>query len=238
MANPQIENGYTKIANELLDAIGFTEVSGQKLRLLFIVIRLTYGFNRKSTPISISDFTKYTGISNTTRISQITNKLEDSNFISIQRRPGKTKVYAINKDYTQWTGFDNKAFDTLSKHKDHSLTNHKEYTLSKPKQHFMKNEEIYNEPKESIKERIYIDHFETFWKEYPRKIAKAKAEKIFLKLKPDETLLNQILQALEIQKQSKQWQDKQFIPHPTTWLTQERWNDVIQSETPSTGIMV
>ena len=72
---------------------------------------------------------------------------------------------------------------------------------------------------------IDIDHFETFWKAYPRKTAKAVAKKSFDKLKVDESLLNQILAALEVQKQSKQWQDINFIPHASTYINQRRWED-------------
>ena len=38
-----------------------------------------------------------------------------------------------------------------------------------------------------------------------------------------------MLEALEKQKLSDQWQEKQFIPHPTTWLSQGRWEDEIET---------
>lgn len=72
---------------------------------------------------------------------------------------------------------------------------------------------------------INIGHFDAFWKAYPKKVAKSTANKVFDKLKVDDELLNKILFALEKQKQSRQWQDKQFIPHATTWLNQRRWED-------------
>ena len=73
--------------------------------------------------------------------------------------------------------------------------------------------------------------FETFWNAYPKKKAKAAAEKAFKRIKVDDTLLTTMLSALEIQKRSKQWQDKQFIPYPATWLNQRRWEDEMD-ETP------
>ncbi len=75
------------------------------------------------------------------------------------------------------------------------------------------------------KNNKYIDHFDAFWKSYPRKVSKVAAEKLFIKLKTDDAMLTSILTALEKQKSSKQWQDKQYIPHPTTWLKQQRWTD-------------
>lgn len=43
------------------------------------------------------------------------------------------------------------------------------------------------------------------------------------------TPLEVLLKALEEQKKSLQWTKDggQFVPHPTTWLNQERWEDEI-----------
>ena len=78
--------------------------------------------------------------------------------------------------------------------------------------------------KKNIKE-----DFERFWKEYPKKIAKPMALKAFIKINPDEELLREMLSKLSIYKETEQWQkDKgRFIPHPATWLNQERWQDVL-----------
>ena len=68
--------------------------------------------------------------------------------------------------------------------------------------------------------------FEQFWEAYPNKKDKKKAAKAFAKIKPDQ--LPAILEAIAEQKASDQWQ-RGFIPHPTTWLNGERWQD----ETPT-----
>lgn len=75
--------------------------------------------------------------------------------------------------------------------------------------------------------------FEEFWKRYPKKVAKAAAEKAWKKVRPDPELLKRILTALDTQKRSTQWlkDDGQYIPYPTTWLNQGRWNDVSVSRT-------
>ena len=69
--------------------------------------------------------------------------------------------------------------------------------------------------------------FERFWETYPRKTAKTEAIKAFEKLKPDENMLNTMINAIDKQKQSEQWTKDggQFIPHPATWLNQHRWED-------------
>lgn len=71
--------------------------------------------------------------------------------------------------------------------------------------------------------------FDQFWNAYPRKIAKQGAIKAFAKLKADEELLQTILDALERQKMSPQWQrdNGQFIPYAATWLNGHRWEDEV-----------
>lgn len=70
--------------------------------------------------------------------------------------------------------------------------------------------------------------FEKFWKAYPKKVAKTQALKAWSKLKPNAELQQIILNALERQKQSAQWQkdNGQFIPYPATWLNGRRWEDM------------
>jgi hypothetical protein len=71
------------------------------------------------------------------------------------------------------------------------------------------------------------ERFDRFWHAYPRKIGKGAARKAWKKLKPDEALLTQMLAAIEQQRDSIQWNrdDGQYIPLPSTWLKQERWED-------------
>jgi len=68
--------------------------------------------------------------------------------------------------------------------------------------------------------------FETFWEAYPRKVGKGAAKKKF-NAAIKKTTLDAMFSALEAQKQSEQWQrdNGQYIPHPATWLNQERWDD-------------
>lgn len=74
--------------------------------------------------------------------------------------------------------------------------------------------------------------FEEFWGQYPRKVGKAVAKKKWLKLNPSCELKKEILAALEKHKQQDQWvkDNGQFIPHASTWLNQERWEDVVECQ--------
>jgi hypothetical protein len=80
--------------------------------------------------------------------------------------------------------------------------------------------------------------FMKFWDAFPRRTAKAAAKKSFDKLKVDECLLNQMLAALEVQKQSKQWQDITYIPYPVTYLNQRRWEDCNEEDAKNEQISI
>ncbi|MFX0201885.1 MAG: hypothetical protein ACFFCW_37725 [Candidatus Hodarchaeota archaeon] len=73
--------------------------------------------------------------------------------------------------------------------------------------------------------------FERFWNEYPKKVGKKKAREEFLKLSLDEERFKKIMEALKTQKESPQWKRNrgQYVPHPTTWLHGERWEDEVES---------
>lgn len=73
--------------------------------------------------------------------------------------------------------------------------------------------------------------FEQFWKLYPRKVGKDKAEKAWARIKPDQALFDEIIAALAKHSTSHDWtkDNGQFIPHASTWLNGKRWRDVLQS---------
>ena len=70
--------------------------------------------------------------------------------------------------------------------------------------------------------------FDRFWQAYPRKVGKPKAMKAFANLRVTEETLGQMLAAIEQQTKALGWEDRskwKYIPHPTTWLNQRRWED-------------
>lgn len=73
--------------------------------------------------------------------------------------------------------------------------------------------------------------FLAFYNAYPRKVGKPNALKAWKKFKVDAELAAKIMASLEAHKSTRQWQNKEYIPHPATWLNQERWNDEVASTT-------
>jgi phage replication O-like protein O len=103
MANPQCENGFTKIANELVEAIYQYPLSGHEFRMLFLIIRKTYGFNKTEDAVSLSQMMKALSISKT-RCSQVINKLQLQKIVTVTENiNGIGKKYKFNKNFEQWT---------------------------------------------------------------------------------------------------------------------------------------
>ena len=67
--------------------------------------------------------------------------------------------------------------------------------------------------------------FDDFWMEYPRKVGKMKAEKIWRKIPFAEQ--RAALQGLHLWKQTAQWRGSggMYIPYASTFLAQRRWED-------------
>ena len=84
--------------------------------------------------------------------------------------------------------------------------------------------------KNSIDNNIYGQMFETFYQEYPKKVKKNEVKKWFIKNKPNEELFNNIMMQLKKFKQLKEWKNTQYIPYPSTWLNQKRWEDEIKTQ--------
>lgn len=68
------EENYTKIPNEVLEALAKTKLSNYELRYLWVVIRKTLGWNKQSDYIANSQFVQATGIKKWS-ISKIQRKL-------------------------------------------------------------------------------------------------------------------------------------------------------------------
>ena len=70
--------------------------------------------------------------------------------------------------------------------------------------------------------------FDQFWSVYPLKVAKQPALKAWSKLKPKGDLLKSILADVE-RRVAGEWhgREKQYIPHPATYLNQRRWEDEV-----------
>lgn len=96
MASPQKENGYTPIANEILESLAYLRLPGECWSLLMVIFRNTYGYQKKTDWISLNQMMAKTGMGKP-NISRAKKKLIARNLI-IQ----SDNKYQFNKDYASW----------------------------------------------------------------------------------------------------------------------------------------
>ena len=90
-------------------------------------------------------------------------------------------------------------------------------------------------PRSPFKNKRQEQLFDEFWERYPKKRSKGRAERAWVKIKPDEQLFKAILNGLELAKTSVEWlkEGGQFIPYPGTWLRAKGWEDEYKEEAPN-----
>lgn len=78
------------------------------------------------------------------------------------------------------------------------------------------------------------EQFQQFWALYPKKRAKLDAWKAWQRMDKQYHISNgnfeMVIEALKKQAELFKDTDKQFIPHPSTWLNQGRWMDEIEEK--------
>lgn len=114
-----------------------------------------------------------------------------------------------------------------------------DFAVAKPSAKVSANSEYENEYEnedviettDQKKQKIQESRFTEFWKIYPKKVGKEAARKSWMKVKPDRDMFSKILSAVETAKESRQWQkdNGQYIPNPSTWLNQGRWDDELDT---------
>jgi len=109
----QKENGYTAIANELMEALASYSIPATQMQCLFVVLRDTYGWNRKTSSISLTRFADLTGLDRR-HVHRALTELSKKNIIKVEKRSAKdgtklTSMYRLNKIYTSWVFVPKKA---------------------------------------------------------------------------------------------------------------------------------
>ena len=72
------------------------------------------------------------------------------------------------------------------------------------------------------------------WADYPKKIGKGDAAKVWKTMRPSADLQSRIREAVASQRTCRQWMKDggQYIPMPSTWLRQKRWDDAPEPDVP------
>lgn len=95
-----LENGYLRLANQIQDALCIVELSGREFRVLNAIVRLTYGWSKKSDRIANSLIADKTTLQ-VKHVSEAVLSLAYRNIIKL-RRIGQTRYIGINTSLEQW----------------------------------------------------------------------------------------------------------------------------------------
>jgi len=97
----QLENGYTRIANELLEGFCCAKIRQNEFKILLALMRLSYGWAQKDTGdrAGISEMRKLTGLPNN-QIYEAVKGLRASGVVLVEKQ--RQNIYKINTQLDQW----------------------------------------------------------------------------------------------------------------------------------------
>ncbi len=135
-----LEDGYTRIANDLLEAVMCADLTARQLKVVMAIIRKTYGFGKKLDRITNTQIAEMTGIHHT-HVCKAKNEMIAMNIVI-----SSGNKIGINKDFTEWNFNISQVSETLAKSANKTLA--KTANSHKPSQLNTK-ETITKEKKES-----------------------------------------------------------------------------------------
>lgn len=239
-----LESGYIKLYRSLLSWEWYGDIN---TRVLFIHLLLTVNHERQRWRGITVDrgqrVTSFPGLAQETGLSLQNVKTAVAHLQSTGEltycSTAKYSVFTVN-NYEKYQGV------TYSQPTEPQQANHQLTTKEESKK--VRKEEEENPPKSPQGEQAEslavemaagtakaADHsttpeqqgFDEFWEAYPRKIGKGAARKAWEKIRPGESLAAEIVAAVHRDRKTEQWRrdSGKYIPHPATWLNQERWED-------------
>lgn len=240
--SPQLEQGYVRIANELLDAILAYPFTARQMKVVMAIVRKTYGYQKLVDDVSASQLAAVCGLQRT-HVTATLNELASMNIIT--KAPGTYgSVVGINKHYRNWGSKVGRcsrvpaSTDSVQVYQNGTST---ETVQGVPIRSPASTDSVQVDSTDSVhtKDNLPKDNqqkkkpcasagaFAQFWAAYPKKKSKVQAEKAFSKINPSEQLLGAMLASIGRARTSEDWTKSggQFIPYPATWLNQRRWED-------------
>lgn len=206
MKSPTQNNSWVKVYRKFLDWEWYDDINVCRL-FLHLLLKANYKdkkwrgviIKRGSFITSLGNLSKETGLSIQQVRSSLT-KLKSTHEITKQSTSHYTVVTV--KNYNEY-----QAINTPT---NKQATN---------QQQLLK--------KDKKEKNIYMSNFDSFWDKYPKKVAKKKSMEIYQRIVTSKEKEDEILQGLDRYKNkwSKEKTDVKYIPNPTTWLNQARWED-------------
>lgn len=100
MKNPQLEDGFTRIANELFEAIIGFGFSQRQMAVLLAVLRKTYGYGKKEDDMSASQIGDLCNIKRN-HVTETIGQLVNLNVLT-KKQGNYGLILGVNKSYKEW----------------------------------------------------------------------------------------------------------------------------------------
>ena len=217
---------FTKIPNKILIEMARSLAFCERTRIFCAILRKTAGWNKKEDWIALSQFEDLTGMAKPNVCRTLKKMLNEKIIIKMDNK------YRINDITSRWKALSKRTPFIKS---DKGNYQNGKSALSKQiptKDTLTKNSFLQNTRgktqknfESDIKGRMTEQDFEKFWRAYPRKVDKRRCLKHFIKL--PRKLMPEILLAVRLHDQSENWNkvDGVFIPYPSNWIKDKRWDD-------------
>ena len=105
--NPQLEDGHTRIANELLEALIRYPFGGGELKVVLVIIRFTYGWNRKQCLLRQTTLARLTRL-DCRQVQRLLTHLRRQGIL-FRDRTTRPFTYQLNKAYQGWRDWPSEA---------------------------------------------------------------------------------------------------------------------------------
>ncbi|EEL5265779.1 replication protein [Escherichia coli] len=112
-----LDDGYTRIANELLEAVMAADLTARQLKVVLAVIRKTYGFGKKFDRITNTQIAMMTGIHHT-HVCKAKNEMIAMNIII-----SNGQTIGVNKVISEWNFDISQLSESLAKTANKTLAN-------------------------------------------------------------------------------------------------------------------
>lgn len=231
--SPQLEDGYTRIANELLDALCQADFTAREFRVVNFVIRQTYGWNDKAKRMSSTFIAGGTGL-HETDCSKVLNELIRRNVVI--RHGGSRSPVSLNKHFDQWI-----ASEGSKKTAPTKLPESGQDALSQSGQDALAKKDRKDMPTATAVGNVqsHLAAFEIFYNAGLPKKNRKKAELAFkaqAKKHADPAAFAEKL-AENIKSRLGTGELGFDAMHPTTYLNQQRWEDELPERCPHAAIL-
>ena len=217
----QLENGFTRIANEILAAMAMQPLNGTQHRIIDVIWRYTYGFNRKEHGLSETFISKATNI-HRKQIQRELNELISCNIIRVIKDAtfSSPRILAFNKDYSKWVvtnklpGIKTKVTSNEIPGIEIDAHTGSELVPSPGSELVPQERNILNK---TLNKGSLDEFFESIWKLYPKKEGKGQVSKS-QKQKLYKIGYEQMKRCVDRYATAKAGTDKKFLQNGSTFL--------------------